>query len=361
MANARAVRIVTIGSEWTPRRPHWTGAEMATMEGVQVVSLSLGYVMGQALRAAVQLGTPDALGDGALTVDEIAKAADAHAPSVARLMRTLAGGGIVRCDMHGRYRLTPIGQTLRRDHAESVAAAVEWVGDPIHYTPCGDLATSVRTGRPAFDDHFGQGYFAYLAGHPAAARVWDAGMACFSTLENTPIAQALQLPAGSRVVDVGGGQGGFLAALLGTDPTLRGVLFDRPEVVADPAHLDAAGLRERCELVGGDFFAAVPPGGDAYVLKRVLHDWDDEVCVSLLRRCRNAMAVGARLLVVDAVIPDGDEPHPATIVDLIMMGILRGRERTEAEFAALLAAGGLHLDAVLPTHSMLSILTATAG
>jgi hypothetical protein len=158
------------------------------------------------------------------------------------------------------------------------------------------------------------------------------------------------------VVDVGGGQGGFLAAVLGSTPSLRGVLFDRPEVVAEPHALLSTGVIGRCRTVGGDFFESLPTGGDIYVFKRVLHDWDDTTCVDLLKRCRDVVPTDGRVLVIDAVIPPGNDPHPAKIVDLVMMGILRGRERTEQEFAALFAAAGFHLDAVRPTHSMLSIV-----
>lgn len=332
---------------------------MATMEGVQVVSLSLGYVMGQALHAAAKLGVADALSDGPRTVDEIATATATHGPSLHRLLRTLAGGGIVAEDEPGYFGLTTLGETLRRDARASVRDAVLWVGDPMHYATCGDLAESVRTGQPAFSRLFGQGYFEHLANDDEASRIWDDGMACFSGMEDAPIAQAYSFPERARVVDVGGGQGGFLAEVLRTDESLRGVLFDRPEVVQAPRLLESAGVLDRCELVGGDFFAALPSDGDVYVLKRVLHDWDDDTCVELLTRCRKAMAPTGRVLVVDAVIPPGNDPHPAKIVDLVMMGILAGRERTEAELAGLFTASGFRLTKVTPTHSMLAIVEGT--
>jgi hypothetical protein len=326
------------------------------MEGVQVVSLSLGYVMGQALHAAAELGVADVLADGPLPVEAIAAGTGTHAPSLHRLLRTLASGGIVNEEGDGRYALTTLGETLRRDVPGSVRAAVIWVSEPMHYGTCGDLAESVRSGEPAFNRLFGRSYFEHLAADPVAGRVWDEGMACFSGMENAPIAHAYPFPDGARVVDVGGGQGGFLAEVLRTNPTLRGVLFDRPEVVAAPTGLEAASVQGRCELVGGDFFEGLPAGGDVYVFKRVLHDWDDARCVELLKRCRAVVPPSGRLLVVDAVIPPGNDPHPAKIVDLVMMGILAGRERTEHEFAALFDAAGFSLSRVVPTHSMLSIV-----
>jgi hypothetical protein len=328
------------------------------MEGVQAISLSLGYVMGQAMRAAAQLGVADELAAGPRSVDELAAATGTHAPSLRRLLRTLSSGGFFSADGDGRLTLTSLGTTLRRDVPGSVRDAVIWVGDPIHYATCGDLAETVTTGHPAFDRLYGRPYFELFADDEPTRRMWDDGMACFSGIENGPIAQAYPFPAGSCVVDVGGGQGGLLAAVLATDPTLRGVLFDLPDVVAAPRALADAGMLDRCRTVGGDFFQSVPPGGDVYVLKRVLHDWDDPTCVDLLRRCREVVPTDGRLLAIEAVIPPDDEPHPAKIVDLIMMGILAGRERTEAEFAELLAAAGFTIAGVIPTHSMLSIVDA---
>ena len=255
----------------------------------------------------------------------------------------------------GQFALTPLGQTLRRDVPDSVRAAVIWVSEPMHYATCGDLATTVRTGQPAFDRLFGHSYFDHLAADQDAARVWDEGMSCFSGMENAPIAHAYQFPSGSRIIDVGGGQGGFLAEVLKTDPSLRGVLFDLPEVVQEPRELHRSGLLDRCELTGGDFFESLPPDGDVYVFKRVLHDWDDDTCVRLLKLCRGVIPAGGRLLVVDAVIPPGNEPHPAKIVDMVMMGVLTGRERTEQELASLFTAARFTLHRVIPTHSMLAI------
>jgi hypothetical protein len=245
---------------------------------------------------------------------------------------------------------------LRTDAPGSIRAAVRWVTAPMHYRSAGDTLQTVLTGRPAFDDLFGSSYFDYLARNPQAGRVWDEGMACFASMENRPIAQAYAFPRGAQIVDVGGGQGGFLAEVLTANPTARGVLYDLPAVVADPRLLVAAGVRERAEAVGGDFFEFLPPGGDVYIFKRVLHDWDDATCVELLQSCRRVIPDGGRVLIIDAVIAPGNDPHAAKIVDLVMLNILRGRERTESEFAKLLTAAGFRLNRVIPTPSMLSIV-----
>lgn len=329
---------------------------MTGMEGVQVLSLSLGYVMGQAMHAAAKLNIPDAMADEPRSVDDIARRTGTHAPSLRRLLRTLASGGIVTEHDNGGYALTTLGHTLRADAEGSVRDAVIWVSEPMHYGSCGELAHTVKTGALAFDKLFGAAYFDYLAANPQAGRVWDAGMGCFSSMEDAPIAGAVALANGACVVDIGGGQGGFLAKVLRANPTARGVLFDRAEVVANPRRLTGAQLAGRYEVAAGDFFAAIPTGGDCYVYKRILHDWDDERCITLLRRCREAIPAGGRLLVIDAVIPPGNDPHPAKIVDMVMMGVLPGRERTEREFAQLFSAAGFALMRVIPTHSMLAIV-----
>jgi cyclopropane fatty-acyl-phospholipid synthase-like methyltransferase len=226
----------------------------------------------------------------------------------------------------------------------------------MHYSSCGDLAHTVKTGRPAFNELFGSAYFEHLEQHPEAGHVWDAGMANFSSMEDEPIAHAYTFGDGTRVIDIGGGQGGFLAAVLTMNPTAHGVLFDRPGVASAPQRLIDAGLEGRYETVAGDFFESVPPAGDVYIYKRVLHDWNDDECITLLRRCRDVIPPTGRLLVIDAVIPRDDDPHPAKIVDMIMMGILPGRERTADEFAQLLDQGGFELTNVVPTHSMLAIV-----
>jgi hypothetical protein len=327
------------------------------MEGVQVVSLSLGYVMGQALHAAAELGVADVLAAGPRCADEIAAETGAHAPSMRRLMRTLASGGIF-VESGEQYSLSPLGETLRSDVPGSVRAAVIWVGEPMHYATCGDLTTTVRSGSPAFDRLFGHPYFDALAADPDAARVWDEGMACFSSMENAPIAHAYQFPHNATVVDIGGGQGGFLVEVLNTDPSLRGVLFDLAEVVKSPRELEHAHLLDRCSRISGNFFEALPPGGDLYVFKRVIHDWDDDTCIHLLKLCREVIPANGRLLIIDAVIPPGSDPHPAKIVDIVMMGVLTGRERSEEEFSRLLDAADFTLNRVIPTHSMLAIVEA---
>jgi O-methyltransferase domain/Dimerisation domain len=344
----------TISSPTTERKV----MVMTGMEGVQVLSISLGYVMGQAMHAAATLRIPDAMATGPASPAEISAATGTHPPSLERLLRTLASGGIVTRTDDGRYQLTTMGETLRSDVPGSVRDAVLWVSAPMHYGSCGDLAHAVKTGQPAFDGIFGSTYFDHLARDAESSRVWDAGMANFSSMEDHPIAHACTVPDRACVVDIGGGQGGFLAEILTANPSVRGVLFDRAHVVSRPQRLVDARLEGRYETMAGDFFDAVPAGGDVYVYKRVLHDWDDDQCIAMLRNCRAVIPPTGRLLVIDAVIPPGDDPHPAKIVDLVMMGILPGRERTADEFARLLDQAAFEMTGVVATHSMLAVVEA---
>jgi hypothetical protein len=318
--------------------------------------MALGYVLADALHAAAKLGIADLLAAGPCHIDELAAATGAHGPSLYRLLRTLGSAGVFTEDEPRRFALTSLGEPLRSDVPGSIRDAVIWIGEPMHARSCGEVLTSVLTGRPAFDTIFGMPYFNYHAADPESGRIFDRGMACFAGIEDGAIARAYAFPASARIADIGGGRGGFLAEVLKAQPAARGILFDRPAVVEEPSLLEAAGVLDRCETVGGDFFEAVPPGADVYILKRVLHDWDDDACIALLRRCRAALAAQGRVLVIDAVIPPGNDPHPAKIVDLIMLTALTGRERTEAEFRELLTAAGLRLTRILPTPSALAIV-----
>lgn len=333
-----------------------TESETGAAAAFAVINMALGYVAAQALHVAATLGIADLVAASPQHIDDLAAASGAHGPSLYRVLRTLCSVGVFAEDQQGRFTQTPRSATLRADAPGSIRAAVIWVNEPMHYRSCGDTVQTVMTGLPAFDGIFGRSYFDYLAANPEAGQVWDEGMACFSGMENAPIAQAYAFPTGAQIVDVGGGQGGFLAEILTANPTTLGVLYDLPVVVTNPQHLVTAGVLDRCEPVGGDFFEFLPPGGDIYVFKRVLHDWDDETCIGLLQSCRRVIPETGRVLIVDAVIPPGNDPHPAKIVDIVMLNILRGRERTESEFRALLTAAGFRLTQVIPTHSMLSIV-----
>jgi O-methyltransferase domain len=269
-------------------------------------------------------------------------------------MRMLASYGVFAEASDDRFELTSLGGLLRTDAFRDLArlfSDADWNG-------YGALLHNIKTGEPAFKHVNGVGFFDYLSTHPDAQLRFDRGMANGAAAENPIIASAYDFSNYKRIVDVGGGRGGFLAEILKAHPAPRGVLYDRPEVVAHPDYLTKTGVADRCDIVEGNFFQSVPAGGDLYVLKRVMHDWPDDICQGILRLCRDSVAKGGRIIVIDAVVPRGNQPHPSKTSDLLMMVLLDGRERTEAEFRDLFSRSGLKLTRIVPTPSSLSILEA---
>jgi hypothetical protein len=329
------------------------------MEALRMVSIAYGGLPAQAVAVAAQLGIVDHLAEGPRTAADLAGVTGTDAPSLYRLLRALATMEVLAEDEEGRFSSTPLGDTLRSDAPGSIRAAVIMAGDPTFTRPCGEMAHSVRTGGPAFDHVFGAPIFEYLTTHPEAGAIFNRGMANFSAMENPAIAASYDFPAGSRVADVGGGRGGFIAEVLKAHPGVRGVLYDLAEVVCEPTYLAAAGVADRCEVIPGDFFSSVPSGADVYVVKRILHDWADEECIRILGNLRRAMSPTGRVLAIDAVIAAGGQPDMNKVSDLLMMVVTPGRERTEAEFRRLYAAADLRLSRVIPTPSALSIIEGT--
>lgn len=253
------------------------------------------------------------------------------------MLRLLATRGIFTETAPGVFALTPPAAALAGDAPHGVRDAVLMLTDPAMWRSAGELALD---GKPSFDRIFGMPLFEYYARNPRAVAVFNDGMAQYTGRENEPVALAADIPPGAHVVDVAGGQGGLLRAILHHHPTVTGTLFDLEHVL--PGNVLAAdeALAGRWRLAAGDFLQAVP-AGDLYLVKRILHDWDDGTCVTLLRNC-----TGGRVLVVDAVIPEGDVPHPAKVIDLLMLSLMPGHERTAAQFERLFARAGLRLGRV---------------
>lgn len=222
----------------------------------------------------------------------------------------LAGHGIFLEDPSGDFQLTPLAATLQTGVAGSVRDAVRLAGDASWWNAAGHLLHTVRTGEPAFKALNGSEFYEYLAKNPSAALRFNRGMANGSSIDNAAIAQCYDFGQFRRIVDVGGGQGGFIGAVLKAYPTVVGVLYDQPHVVREPAYVTALGVLDRCEIIGGNFFEAVPRGADCYVIKQVLWDWNDEKCVTLLNRCRESMAEKGRVLILEPVLPAQSEPRP---------------------------------------------------
>jgi O-methyltransferase domain/Dimerisation domain len=323
-------------------------AENASERGEELSQLVSGYRVSQAIYVVVKLGIPDLLADGPRGSDELAHATETHAGALYRVLRFLAGVGLFEERAPQQFGLTSLGAGLRRGAPGSLHAQVLRQLDPSCWEAWGQLLHSVRTGETAFDAVHGMGYFAYLGQHPDAARIFDQAMTSNTARSGSAITRAYDFSGTQRLVDVGGGQGLLLATVLQAYPTMHGVLFDRPAVVAGaPATLEAAGVADRCQVVGGDFFEAVPAGGDAYVLRQILHDWDDVRATQILKNCQRAMQGPGKVLVVERVIaPDYRQALPALRLDLEMLVNLGGLQRTEAEYRELFAATGFRLSAV---------------
>ncbi|HEV2236097.1 MAG TPA: methyltransferase [Ktedonobacterales bacterium] len=315
----------------------------------RVRSLVDGYRVSQALYGVVLLGIPDLLAHGPRASDDLAGATGAHAGALFRVLRFLAGVGLFDEVAPRTFGLTAAGALLRSDVPGSLNASVRMRMDPANWQAWGDMQHSLRTGEPAFDHVHGQGLFDYLSAHPNAARNFDASMTDNTARSGTAITAVYDFSGIARVVDVGGGQGRLLATVLHAHPAMRGVLFDRPPVIeAARASLAAAGVLERCELVGGDFFAAVP-SGDAYLLRQVLHDWDEARATAILASCGRAMAADGRVLVIERVVaPDYHQALPTLSMDMVMLVLLGGLQRTEDEYRALFTGAGLRLARVAP-------------
>jgi hypothetical protein len=326
-----------------------------------VLTLISGFRVAHVLYAAASLGLADLLRDAPRTSDELAEATDTHAPSLARVLRALLALGALTRDPEGRFGLTSLGATLRSDGPGSLRAWILFALSEENLRTWGDLLHSVRTGETAFDHVYQMGVWQYRQQNPDHGRLFDAAMAALMDGVGAAFAAAYPFAGVGRVVDVGGGDGTLLIALLRAHPGLEGVLFDLPEVAAGARqHIAEAGLAQRCAVVAGDVFEAVPGGGDCYLLARVIHDWDDERAVSILRNCCRAMPERGRLLLLERIFPTEVEPSPAllaaALTDMNMMLVTGGRERTEAEYRALLSAAGVDAVRIIPTGSGLSVL-----
>jgi hypothetical protein len=316
------------------------------------------FFISQALYVAAELGIADLLKDGAKSSDELARSAGADSRSLYRLLRCLASVGVFDEVEPKHFGLTPLGASLQTDAPGSLRAYARYLGGDWYWRAWGNLLYSVRTGGPAFDHVFGTEMFEYLAQHPEASRRYSEAMGSRSAEDNAEITAACDFSSMRRIVDVGAGRGSLLVSILKANPGLAGILFDRPSVVeAAKPFIEARELLSRCELVGGDFFEAVPSGGDAYILQKVLHDWGNDQAVTILKSCHRAMPPHGKLLVCEMVIPPGNEPFVGKVQDLTML-ILHpgGGERTAAEFRALFDAAGFTLSRIIPTKTSISVI-----
>jgi predicted O-methyltransferase YrrM len=316
-----------------------------------------GYKITQAIHAAAVLGLADRIAAGVSASADLAHATGVDGDALYRLLRALGAMGVVHEGTGRQFSLTPMGEALRSDAEVPLAPFAILTGQTYYWDAWGQLLQGVVTGENVFRAVHGTGTWAYREAHPEQDAIFNAAMTANARRANPAVVDAIDARGLTRVADIGGGQGALLAALVARHPHLRGVLFDRPSVIASAAPLLAsAGVADRVEVVGGDMLVSVPAGADAYVLKFVLHDWDDDDATAILRACRRAMTSTSALLVVERLAGAPNADLAAKLSDLNMLVIAGGRERTRDEFAALLAAGGFRLVRVDDTAGDLKVI-----
>ena len=336
-----------------------TAAEQTLPPHARVVQMAGAHVISQAIFALAELGIADYLKDGPRSSDEIAQATGMHPPSLYRLIRSMAGFGFFVEEDGQRFALTPIGAALQSDAPGSVRSTVRHVAGPLMWQAFGQFLHSVKTGETAVKKAFGQPLFDYLDTDPEQATFFNEAMIGFHGAEPPAVAAAYNFSGIRKLVDIGGGTGNLLTTILLANPELRGMLYDLPHVAAEARRqIEMKGLSEHCEVIEGSFFESVPSGGDAYMLSHIIHDWDEPRCLQILKNCREAMGGQGRLLLVEMVIPSGNDFHSSKFFDLIMLAFAGGTERTEKEYATLFAKAGFNLTRVVPTQSPVSVIEA---
>lgn len=324
-----------------------------------ILQMVSGYWVSQALYVAAKLGIADLLKDGSKCCDELAKATQVNARALYRLMRGLASMGVFAESEPGYFSLTPLAACLQSDIPGSMRGIV-LMGGGEYYQAWGNFFYSIQTGQSAFEDLYGMPLFQYYAQNPESGKMYDKAQKSGSAAARAEILKRYDFSGISKLVDVGGGNGSLISSILKDNPTMQGVLFEQPSVIAQAKDLiEAEGASIRCELVAGDFFESVPSGGDAYILRYILHNWDDERAIAILKNCHRVMVENGKLLVIEQVIPPGNDPFIGKLLDLHMLVLFPGGcERTENEYRALFEASGFKLNKIFPTRANVSVLEA---
>ncbi|MCP3099537.1 acetylserotonin O-methyltransferase [Myxococcus sp. K15C18031901] len=317
-----------------------------------------GFWVSRCLQIMAELDIADIIGDDPKTVEELAQASKTHAPSLRRLLRLVSGLGILhRDDKTERFRLTEMGQLLRKENPDSVYGSLRAHGLLISWQAWGDLSTALKTGQPTIDKFMGMPFFDYLAKDREVAEIFNTSMAAYQSLNAPAVVGAYDFSGAKSVVDVGGGTGTLLARILQAYPSIKGAIYELPHVKHEAtAMLKELGLGSRTEVLEGDFFQSVPPGYDIYILSQIIHDWDDERSLRILSNIRAAMKPDSKLLIVETVLPGDNIPHFGNLYDMAMLVVVGGRERTGPEYTALAEKAGLRVQRVLPTHMPPSVV-----
>ena len=325
-----------------------------TMELLQMVT---GYRISQTIYVAAKLGIADALKDGPKSCDALARSTGTHTQSLCRLMCALASVGVFAEVEKGFFALTPLAVPLQTDAPDSVRSVAITFGEEWFWRPWGKLLHSIRTGENAFEHVFGTGIFEYFTQNAEASAIFNQCMTELTRRNAAAILTAYDFSRITKLVDVGGGNGTLIASILKENPQMHGLLFDLPPVIERAKRsMEMEDIADRCEFIGGDFFESVPAGADAYILKWIIHDFEDDQAVTILKNCRRGMAKDGRLLLVERILLPGNAPDPGKLSDITMMVLPGGRERTEAEFRELFDAAGFRLTRIIPTELENSII-----
>ncbi|WP_444998549.1 methyltransferase [Aliikangiella sp. IMCC44359] len=316
-----------------------------------------GYQYSRALHVAAELGIADMLHEGNKTVEQLAKQTNTHQESLYRLLRALSSKGIFFENTDGTFSQSKMSDLLRVNSPDSVCNTVRMT-DIDWWQAFGNLEYTVKTGNSAFKDIIGTDYFTYHRDNPEVSRRFENGMANYACMMNPKIVKSINFSTSKKVIDIGGGKGAFLSEVLRQNAHLTGVLCDRPDVVENHSYITKTGVESRCQFESINFFDSVPSGGDTYILQHILHDWNDDDCIKIIKNIKKAMSKSGRLLIIDVVLPPANKPHPGKITDLLMMALLEGKERTENEFKEILELSGFKINSVTHTRTTLSVIEA---
>ena len=329
---------------------------------VVLTQIMLGSLASQVLYVPAKLGIADLLAGGPKSVEELATATDTHAPSLYRILRAAASLGVFTEQENRVFALNANAEPLRSNVPNSLRDIMIFMGEDWHWEVWGKTLYSVRTGKSAWAEMHGDDVFAYFKTKPEALAIFNNAMTSLSALATPAVVEGYDFTGINTLIDIAGGHGRLLTAILEANPAIKGILFDMPHVIEGAReNVAATSAADRVEFASGDFFASVPAGGDAYIMKHIIHDWDDERALTILRNIKQAMNPGGRVLLVESVIADGNAQDFGKLMDIEMLVSPGGKERTAAEYEELFARAGFRMTRIVPTNSAYSVIEAVAA
>jgi ubiquinone/menaquinone biosynthesis C-methylase UbiE len=334
-----------------------TSTAKETPPPLQMLQIISGFWVARCVYILAKLGIADLIKDEPQTAEQLAGVTGTHGPSLFRVLRALAAVGIISQDDQNRFGATALSDMLRSDVPGSLRAfAMTELGEE-HYPAWGELLHSVQTGGIAFNKAFGEPVFDFFAAHPENAKIFNDAMSGLTAQANEALHAAYSFAGIKKIMDVGGGHGALIASILQKNPQMKGILFDSPQVIEGAgAKIAGSDISDRCELVGSNFFQSVPSGADTIIMKWIIHDWNDQQSVAILKNCHQALPDNGKLILVEAVVPETSEMHFSKFIDLNMLVMTGGRERTAEEFRRLYEDSGFKLARIVPTESPFSVI-----